>query len=234
MAELTVVTFLYGGWRSGKYRPEHVYALQAMLQRYLTIPHRFVCITDQPGNLDCDTYPMWPFPSIDVRRGRPNNYQCLRLFDKAEDVAGAPGRMLLVLDLDVLIRDNIDHLVTDDDFKAVRGLHSPYNSSVWLLRAGAHKGVWDCFDPEGSPRLLEEHTDPDGRRWIGSDQAWMSYMIPDAPTWDRGDGVYHYLRHCRRGPPKGASLVYFAGNVYPWNAGRNGRWAEEEYHAITR
>lgn len=207
---LTVVTFLYRGYRRGAYKPAHVQALARMVAEHLTLPHRFVAIADEdvPG---VETFPAWPAPEVlGVPPWRYNNYRCLRLFDIAEQF----GKRLLVLDLDLLIRRNIDHLITADAFKIIRGRAAPYNSSAYLMRAGAHRHVWSSFDPLTVEKVLAQQRMPSGKRWIGSDQSWISYTIPGAPMWDEVDGV----AHIRRASRDNTALVYWSGAVKPWDA----------------
>lgn len=211
---LAVVTFLYKGWRS-VYTAQHVNALFRMVDDHLTIPHRNVCITDMPDGINADIYPLWEFPQIRVRPGHPNNYRCLKLFDVSHEI----GDQLLVLDLDILIRRNIDHLITDDDFAIIRGRAAPYNSSAYLLKGGAHREVWDSFDPETVEQTLSKMTMPNGARWVGSDQSWISYCIKDAKVWDEADGVAHVRR-----ANKDTALVYYSGSNKPWSPVVKARW----------
>jgi hypothetical protein len=234
--ELTCVTFLYDGFRKGVYSWRHVHALRRMVGEYLGIPHRFVCITNKtPEDVGCEVYPLWPFPSISVKPGHPNNFRCLKLFDVAEEIAGGAYKKLLVFDLDVLIRKRIDQYVTNDTFKSIEGRFSPYNSSLYLLQAGTHKNVWNSFDPETATKILNQYD------WVGSDQSWMSHMIRDAPTWGTEDGVYNYSKHCKRKTPKNARFIYYAGGIKPWDlkkASPLGReydaWYKEGRQAVTQ
>ena len=41
-----------------KYPAEYVHKLQNGVSRHLTIPHRFVCFTDDPAGLECETKPL--------------------------------------------------------------------------------------------------------------------------------------------------------------------------------
>ena len=224
---LTVVTFKYSGARN-IYQAGHVNALQLMLKQHLTIPHRMVCITDDPHKVKCNTYPLWQFPEVaGIPEGRYNNYVCLKLFDIAEIF----GEQLLVLDLDLLINKNINHLITKDDFKIIKGQYAPYNSSMYLLKSGTNKHVWDSFDPLTVEATLQSRRDETGERLVGTDQAWMSYCIPDAPTWDVGDGVYRYNRDSKLSSE--SPLIYFAGNKKPWDRGLK-RVSPNLYRQYTR
>lgn len=236
--ELTVVTFCWRGWRGAKfYNAMHVNALGSMLKQHLTMPHRFVCVTDDPKGITGETVALWPDPGIQVMGKRPNSYTRLRLF--SNEAKHMFGPKILQLDLDCVILQNIDSLITDDAFKIMYGKAAPYNGSMWQVKPGVHDHVWSRLHlnvvDEVRRHAAKTHT-----RMYGSDQAWMSYKLPGAPMWKQGDGAYHFtLLHpeCgavarsplqqRRGntpvprgplpPPDNAKIVFFAGAIKPWS-----------------
>ena len=206
---LTVVTFKYEGYRP-VYNHRHVNALYSMVSEHLTIPHRMICITDDPIGIECEVFPLWEFDHLDLPRGQTNNYRCLKLFDIAENL----GERLLVLDLDILIRQNIDSLITNDSFKILKGRAAPYNSSVYMLQSGNFKNVWSDYK---GMKSHEQCRVINGRKVVGSDQAWISYKITNAPTWDMSHGIYS-IGDCKRYSDykEKAKIVQFAGGEKPW------------------
>lgn len=68
---LAVITFLYGQppeWQRlnrDPYTFKHVNALHRAISRNLTIPHRFVCLTDRHKGIECETMPVWPAIEVD-------------------------------------------------------------------------------------------------------------------------------------------------------------------------
>lgn len=227
---LTIVTWLWGN----KFRAEHVGAVQAMLAEHLHMPYRFVCVTDQPNGLDCETVPLWDAPRVDMPDSYPNCWRRLYAFsDAAKELFGP---RFLSIDLDVIILDDITGLFeTDSDFKIAQGMKCPYNGSMWMHRSGSHPEVWNDFDPATSPGIVTKETlHNHGRPYYGSDQAWMSYKLPGAPTWGRDDGVYQFgmlalhglFRRAtgrldggneRRDLPENCRIVFFAGPLKPWS-----------------
>lgn len=210
---LTVVTFCWQGWRP-VYTPQHVANLRNMFRKHLTIPHRFVCVTDRPediGALDgVEAFPIWPSPVRDERIELFDCYLRLRLFD---DWAKCIGERLLQIDLDVTIRGNIDDLITDDPIKVAR-LNSRgwIQGGMWLCTPGACPELWSaCHDDElvQAARIDKERI---GRRVPGSDQSLMNYILPkDTPCWTEEDGIW--INDFR----KPWRILFRTGNRKPWD-----------------
>lgn len=216
---LTVITWLWRstGWRDG-YGAEHVNALQKMIARNLQIPHVFKCITNMPEGINCETIPLWEPPETNTHPTRPNCYARLRAF--GEDMREFVGDKFLSLDLDCVVTGDITSLVDiKDDFKILRGSAAPYNGSMWLMKTGARKQVWDHFKPQSSPDIAARQVLPNGRRFHGSDQAWISYKIPGEKTWGPEDGIYQYVYDIKEKPaiPENAKIIFYAGAEKPWS-----------------
>lgn len=218
---LTVVCWK---WRApARYRSQftatHVNVLQRMVARHLRMPHRFLCITDDPAGIACETLPLWSEPSVaGIPPERPNCYRRLRLF--ARDAAALVGERYLSLDLDTVICGDITPLVDRAEDFVIWGdtaPGTPYNGSMLLLRTGTRPQVWEQFDPTRSPAA--------GRRlgYIGSDQAWIGACLgPREARWTAADGVYSFRNQIQapRGNgrlPVGARIVFFHGQHDPWD-----------------
>ncbi|MGF1456571.1 MAG: hypothetical protein ACFB6R_14485 [Alphaproteobacteria bacterium] len=209
------------------YTAHHVNVLRAMVRRHLHRSHNFVCVTDDPQGIDRDIriVPLW-----DDLRDLGRCYLRLKAF--APDMAGCLGDRFVSIDLDTVIVDDITPLFeTDMPFKIWGDVlaSTPYNGSLWLLRAGARPSVWSAFDPEADiPRAAEAG-------FIGSDQAWLSlHLGPGEAKWGRDDGVFSFRHHIlgrrnwplgalrrslpeamRARPPHGARIVFFHGTHDP-------------------
>lgn len=211
---LTVVVWKWRGWRGDVYKAEHVLAMAHMVKQNLHMPHRFVCVTDDPTGLESiETMPIWNYPDINTGTGRPNCYRRLRLF--APEAASMFGERVLSLDLDAVILGDITHLITDDDFKIVKGKAAPYNGSMFLHKTGTRPHVWEKLNRH-APDVIARHERISGVRHYGSDQAWMSYQLPCAPVWTEAEGVYHFTL-LNEGVPPNARLLFFAGGNKPWS-----------------
>lgn len=150
---LTVACVKWGD----RYSDVWVHRLRAMVAKHLTIPHRFVCLTDRPiDGVECR--PLQP--------KLPTWWAKLSLFP-----AGTFDDEVLYLDLDVVLTACIDGVVEHarldrsklwmrDDFsysmrKPKQGLDAQFksylggdgccNSSVMAWHADAARDVWDKF-----------------------------------------------------------------------------------------
>lgn len=186
-----------------------------MVARHLHVPHRFVCITDDPRGMECETFPLWDGPAVKLAPTRPNCYRRLRLW--SEDAGGVPGDRFLSIDLDAVICGDITPLVQRDEDLVIWGdtaKGTPYNGSLWLLRKGARRRVWDEFDPVRSPQKGK------ALRYIGSDQAWIGACLGTGEAkYTAADGVYSFrnnIQHHGGELPSGARIVLFHGNRDPW------------------
>lgn len=216
---LTVVTWLWkptGDWRQG-YKAYQVNALEKMVKANLHIPHKFVCVTDMPAGINCETIPLWRERVEHKQPTKPHCYRRLRAF--SEDANRWFGDRFVSIDLDVVILGDITPILDiKDDFKMMKGHVCTYNGSMWLMNTGVRKHVYEDFDPVKSPELIKHGVNLDGMPFYGSDQAWISYKLGiEEKTWDEEDGVYQFNRIDKRMLPQNAKMVFFAGGVKPWN-----------------
>lgn len=218
-----MITVVCWKWRQPGYRsifqPYHVHVLRNMVKRNLSVPHRFVCITDDATGINpalVETMELWNEPNIVLPQGKPNCYRRLRVF--ADDVSDWLGDRILSIDLDTVITGDITSLVDiNDDFKiwGDTARNTPYNGGFWLLKAGARTQVWDKFT-NNVPKITKS------QRMVGSDQAWLSYCLgPRENRWTTDDGVYSFRNHLGSGTeplPDDARIVFFHGKFDPWDA----------------
>jgi len=183
---LTVCTFKWSdpGYRWNHlftYGPEHVNRLYRGVQRHLSPPHRFVCITDDPEGIDpeVEVVPLW-----DDLRWMGGCYTRLRAF--APDMAEVLGPRFVWVDLDCVVVGNLDHIMARPEPFVIwrNGVSSaPYCGSMVMMDAGARAQVWETFDPETSPEAAS--------RFVGTDQAWIAHCLgPDEAVWTNREGVY--------------------------------------------
>lgn len=242
---ITVVTWLwhdpYGKYNHiYRYSQKDVLALQSMLKKYLTIPHRIVCVTDQPGlftGTDIRTIE-YDWKKTDVAR---------RIFHKvytfhpeAAEIFG--GTRLLMMDLDVLITGNIDDIVSRTEPLVfwrnptrrpyVRPIISAnrayYNTSIVLMDAGSAPEVWNYYSKE-VPKSFR------------GDQDWVSECVgPDMPHWSHRDGIYRLGRNkdlvapaVYEGEelPENARIVFFpGGGRTPWREDIQDKYPWVKWH----
>lgn len=205
-----------------KFSADTVNKLWSMIRRNYRGDCRLTCITDDAKGIDpaIRVLPLWPdhcqLPSPHGR-AYPSCYRRLKLF--SEEARALIGERFVCLDLDVVITGDITPLFAADvDFKiwgdTAKG--TPYNGSLWMLRAGARRQVWDDFDPVESPKKSL------ALGYIGSDQGWIGARLgPGEAKWSTIDGIYSYRNHIQTrgfGLPANARIVIFHGAVDPWSS----------------
>lgn len=223
-----MVTFVCWKWtdaRNGRrFESEYVNVLGRALKRNCKRPHRLVCVTDDPAGLDpsIEHFPMpvtgfehlinpservshKPFPS------------CYRRLWNFSEAAGVFGELIFSLDIDVIVTAPLDplldHEATFVGWCDARFGWSKVAGGAYLLRTGAHREVWEQFDPELSPAIAKAAGNG------GSDQAWMSYKLYPPPAhWSSRDGVVKLKWLPARAPrcPPGVRLVFTSGEHPPW------------------
>lgn len=223
-----MLTFVVWKW-GGKYTAEHVNVLVRMIDRHHHKPHRIICVSNEQAGIDWrigkvddrEDFADWPSPH---GKGAVSCYRRLRLFaPKAEETF---GERIVCIDLDTVITGDITPLFErDETFVGWQDPLSPKQlcGSLWMLKAGAHPEVWDTFSRDTITRAYSA-----GFR--GSDQAVMSYLLPDAARWIGADGVYSYRAHCAYRLPVDARIVMFHGKPKPWDAACAGvPWIAQHY-----
>lgn len=209
---LTVACVLKTGpFKSRRYSPKWVLRLREMVERNLSLPHRFVCLTDTdiPG-----------VETIRLRKGWPGYWSKIELFGpNLRDC-----NRVLYLDLDVLVTGNLDDvvqvsepiifcpphpvLVDKPGARAPRGVIFKYQTSCMVWSPPAGREIYDAFSPEAA-------------KGLHGDQDWIAKVNPDWPTFGRE--WFRKLRDCRDGPPEGVKVVLcmpekndVASRNYPW------------------
>jgi hypothetical protein len=165
-----------------KYSAEYVNRLYRMVQRTLSSPYRFVCVTDDPRDLDhsIETKPI-VYPELDGWWHKITLFQ-RKLYD-------LEGRTLF-LDLDMVIVHGLDNFLTHPgDFCIIRDWNPErYNSSVFRLEIGSRVQVWEQFVSDYQ-RITQR---------LKGDQDWLKEMIPDAVGWPTG-WVKSFTKHLAHG-----------------------------------
>lgn len=222
---LTVLTWF---WRQPggrvRYEPIHILIWADMIRRHLTIPHRLACVTsediDLPG-IDLIRPPS-DFESVRIPSWPEHRPQCLRRLSMFRPDAGEIfGEEILCTDLDLVVGAPIDPLLENaGDFRIAVGTTAerPYNGSLIYLRAGSRSKAFTDFTPEGAAEA--------GRRFTGSDQAWIAHCLPGEATWGEADGVtYHGIA---RSPETERRIMFYPGAEKPWDR-TNDPWVGRHY-----
>lgn len=216
-----------------KYDASYVNILHRMVKRHLTLPFRFVCLTDDTTGIDSE---IETFPIPEFKRDKPfkeprrdGGWKKLLTFSHPlYDLKGTA----LFLDLDVVIVDSLDAFFKPKgEFYIIKDWLRPDltgNSSVYRFEIGKHHSIIPNFINQ------EEKI----RATFRNEQEYLTaYMRQNGKLnyWD-DELVRSFKRHCIRSGfqawfrepklPKDAKVIVFHGNPNPCDAikGRSGKW----------
>ena len=171
-----------------KFGPQYVNRLYKMVEKNLTLKHRFICFTDDATGIDAGVEIM-PLPQVIFEDGPERGWRKLGILSSSlGDLKG----QALFLDLDILILRNIDDffkvdgeflIIKDWDFKNYIG-----NSSVFRFDIGKHADVLKYFE-ENRFQI---------RKQFRNEQAYLSYAMMKKGIlkyWDKKWCV-SFKRHC--------------------------------------
>lgn len=245
MKALEPLTVVCWKWRSkpgyrSMFTSHHVNVLRSMVERNYRRPHEFVCVTDDAAGLDerVRHVKLWSDhaglrnPHGDLQ---PSCYRRLKAFSK--DAGRLFGPRFVSIDLDCVVTGDLAPLWDRPEDFVIWGdtnPNTPYNGSMWMLRAGTRARVWDEFDPKFSPRYARS------LGYFGSDQAWIGACLGKREAmWTTADGVYSFRNHIfphrtfktKPALPDGCRIVLFHGRLDPWSPGLSRRfpWIAEHW-----
>lgn len=194
MKILTVAVLCFDGSRP-IYGVWHVENMHRMLRKHLTVPFRFVVVTNRVQAMRAagfEAVEIWPSPRFEVSPTHwLHNYVRLGLFDG--ELGRRVGERILSLDLDAVIRSNIDHLVTDPAPFRIMSLkkRTQLQGGLFLIEPGSlTPNPWArIHEPDAYEFVMRS------RRYVGSDQAVLSELFYEAvqrgeiPTFNESHGV---------------------------------------------
>lgn len=226
-----------------KYNANDVNTLYSMVSRHLTLPYRFVCLTDDKNGIRPEVE-CFDMPEIYVpQKNDVSPWRKLGMF--SSKIADLEGKALF-LDLDIVILDNIDSFFTfSNKFTIIenwtqkgRGIG---NSSVYCFTIGNHVDVIDYY---------KENTDEIVKKY-SNEQIYLSRKIGDIDYWPE-EWCKSFKKHCIppyiiryfKTPllPKGAKIIVFHGNPKPedaikggffgniWKYVRPTKWIKDNWH----
>lgn len=216
--------------RGYEFTHDHVRILRNMVARNLTLPHRFVCVSDEEEIDDIETIP------LDKTKHVPGTVYARLMQHRPDYGQIIKADRVLNLDIDIVITGNIDHIAgRTEDFVIWRNPNFPqpkrafYQSSIQCFKPGARPQLWNDFDPIETPKWVNW-------RFGGAEQAWISERLPwNEATFDHRDGIYGAGRLGGAGIydhlPANACIVSFPGARAPWQAEVQQKysWVKEYY-----
>jgi len=198
-----------------------------MIDAHLSLAHRFVLMTDEPGAAFdplIEPVKIWDDWRSIKNAGwgatKPQCYVRLKAFSREAEAIFGPR--FVSMDLDCVVLKSLDPLFSrTEDFLIFRRMAASarealntYNGSMWMMNTGARAKVWEDF--RGQPSILA------AAKYMGTDQAWIRHKLgPNERGWDVNDGVYGWPRirndaHYRNRPPEQARIIFFYGGQKPW------------------
>lgn len=206
-----------------KYGSDDVNILHSMVQKNLSLPHRFVCLTDDGTGLN-EGIEIFDLPKIQVpKKNDIDPWRKLGMF--SAQIGDLSGKTLF-LDLDIVIIDNIDCFFKHSDkFTIIENWtqagQNIGNSSVYCFNIGQHTDVLDYYN-QHRQEVLEQYD---------NEQIYLSKKIGDIDFWP-GDWCKSFKRHCMQPyllryflppkRPKDVKILVFHGNPKPTDAIQGG------------
>lgn len=206
--EVVVVCVLRSG---GIYDATWVAKLSKGVARHITIPYRFICLTDMEHEVEAAGVESFTLPDL-----WPGWWAKISLWNPR---AGLTGRTLY-LDLDCIVTGPLDGMVRHTPgLTMCRDFYGRGHNSSVMSWCGDLRAIHRAFATNPEVGVGDYTRRKDGR--IG-DQAFIEDQIePD--TFPAGD-VVSYKADAREGIPAGAKVVAFHGRPKPHEAGGWVKW----------
>lgn len=228
MEQVNIVCLKWGD----AYSPEYVNNLYSMVNRNITVPFRFICLTENSQNIRSEVE-IWPLPEFEEPPVEYLKYcqawRKLALFKAG--LADMQGKVLF-LDLDVVIKSNIDCFFTFS--KKLSIIENWYQPGQLVGQASAI-----CFSAGQEEALLQNYLDNPLKvlKEFRTEQAYITgYLQKDGFDYFPQDWCVSFKKHCmpsglarffssRVTEPLNAKLVVFHGRPNPPDAIK-GEWGK--------
>lgn len=214
-----------------KFSPHYVNTLFNMVKRNTTISHRFVCLTENPDGLNSD------MDIIPLEQGFEYCWTKLELFKR--DIF-TNEECCLYFDLDVVITDTIDDLITFKNHRKFIGLYDWYSTRKNPCYNSSVMRFWGNFNTDIHRTLIAKLSD-NSARWgreydayldtndkvvlwegdkrYGSDQEWISDVVYPRRVLKKNSfprkWIRSYKKHGRKKLPKECKVMVFHGFPKP-------------------
>ena len=200
---INIVTVKWGD----KYDAAYVNKLYASIKRNTTLSFRFHCFTEDSSDLN---------PNVFAHDLPYTNLQSWwnKLYLFSNEIAIPKGEKIFYVDLDTLITDNIDDIlsygadkiiVLKDFLHGIARTAGTMGSGLMQWTHGKYEYIWSDFirDPESAIKQVEPH----------GDQHWIDLCVINRLYWQDvlPDRVVSFKVHCREGLPNKAAIVCYHG-----------------------
>jgi len=202
ITEPVILTVLKTG---GEYSVDHVKALKKQIEEHTTIPYQFMCLTDE--NIPGEEI----IPLTDELGGWHSK---LELF---KHLFYGPATFL---DLDTIVRGNIDHILDHDlSFGGLNDFYKPKNFASGIMQwDGDYSRMWNNnFAPQlrelqmsnwkkvWDQKLIEDSLTDNNIEWQSIQKAYPGQIL----SW-KADELQKEI-------PKDCRIICFHGKPRPWN-----------------
>jgi len=208
-AKIKIITLLKSG---PNWLPEYVYRLHRALDRNITVPYEFICLTDVP--LGVRTLPLIPMPDVDDTN-IPKFWYKIQLFRKELDLTQG----CIFLDLDTIVKGNIDHymqgLQEHDFLMATSPYRGEISCSYFMWWKGDYSWIWDKFNEKPVVEWNQHYHKANEGKY--GDQGFISDHVEHDYIQHVMDSTEDIIRVTRNGSGDQARIVVFAGKRKPWD-----------------
>lgn len=216
---ITIVCFKWGN----KFSAEYVNKLYNAIKRNVTIPYEFICFTENPKGIECKTKPFL--------NDLPTWWYIIGLFNKDHGFKDK----ILYMDLDTVIMDNIDHILSlDTDFAITEDFYRPKGLQTTFIMWKPEWGyyIWDNLVKTlpfnsleafkgGTNRFIEQNTSNVDIFQTHFPKEFISYKVHVRDNKQP-------RRNKLPGDITTAKIVCFHGKPMPHNM-RNLKWMKEHW-----
>lgn len=194
-------------WGS-KYGPEYVNRLYAGVKRNTTVNFKFWCFTDDATGIisEVNTVPLPYANQLDSWWNKLNLFSNDLPFDKDSTI--------FYIDLDTLIVNNIDNIISTDTqnlvvlrdfYHGVVKSATLVGSGLMMWKHGLYNHIWEKFMVDPEKHVADAKT--------YGDQWWIEKQVSDPIFWQDlyPEQVVSFKVHCRKGLPNNARVICYHG-----------------------
>lgn len=191
-----------------KYGPEYVNRLYSAVKRNSTVEFKFWCFTDDKTGIRPEVL-IAPLPYADRLDSWWNK---LNLF--SDNIPIPKGEFIFYIDLDTVIVDNIDLLLSGryprlvilkDFLYGIVKSANKFGSGLMLWEHGKYNFIWNKFIKSPQQHIAKAGT--------YGDQWWIEQTVKQVFFWQDlfPDQVVSFKVHCRTGLPENAKIICYHG-----------------------
>jgi len=230
-AEMTVVCCLWGKWSDGV---KYVNKLNRSTKRHLSVPHRFICFTDNTEQQGFD-------PEVEIRKievpSWKGNLPKLAIYDPKNNFTGR----VLVFDLDHVIVGSLDDMATYKGEFCTREDHYKKGSSGGDLigfNSGYVNRIWDFFNrkTKAVERMSTGNKIHGSFGKVGQERIFYREFVKDMDFWERiyPGQIISYRLEAQKSEslPQQTRIITFHGKPKPHQILNPPKWMVDNWCSI--